>query len=306
MHVSLRIKQSFFRNVIMLIGMVAIMTGCASAPQKMQLIVKDSDNRYDEGMIVETQSGRSVSFDELMADLSSVRVVYVGETHTDPAHHQVQLRIIKALAARAADLAVGMEMFDYTYQDVLDLWSSGLVDRQQFLEKTQWYANWRYDFDLYKEILTFVQEQRLILVGLNIPFYIPSRIRVGGIANQQKDVKALLPETIDTSKSKHRAYLEEIYNSHRHRFKGSGNFEYFYEAQCVWEDTMAESVARNLGTGKMVALVGNGHLVFKFGVPERAFNRNGASFRTVYLASAGSEVEMGYADYIWVTTPPQR
>lgn len=280
------------------------MTGCATAPQKKQLIIKDSDKRYDEGMIIETISGRSVSFYELMTDLNSVRVVYVGETHTDQAHHQIQLKIIKALATHAADLAVGMEMFDYTYQDVLDQWSEGHLNQEQFLEKTQWYANWRYDYELYNEILTTIQEQQLILVGLNIPFYIPSRIRVAGIDNQQKEVKAMLPENIDTSNSKHRAYLEEIFNSHRHRFKGSGNFDYFYEAQVVWEDTMAESVARNLGTGRMVVLVGNGHIVFKFGIPDRVFNRTGASFRTVYLASAGSEVQMDYADYIWVTSPP--
>ena len=32
-----------------------------------------------------------------------------------------------------------------------------------------------------------------------------------------------------------------------------------------------------------------------------AFARNPATFRTVYLASAGSEVDLALADYIWVT-----
>ena len=64
---------------------------------------------------------------------------------------------------------------------------------------------------------------------------------------------------------------------------------------------MAERVAQSLGTGKMVVLAGNGHIIRKFGVPNRVYKRNQASFRTVYLASAGSEVAWDYADYIWVT-----
>jgi len=37
-------------------------------------------------------------------------------------------------------------------------------------------------------------------------------------------------------------------------------------------------------------------------VPERAFKRTGASYRTVYLAPAGSSAELSYGDYIWVTS----
>ena len=295
--------RPFFHYLITLAAAVSILTACATVPMKKQLILKGSDRRYDEGQIVETRSGRTVSFEELITDLNSVRIVYIGESHTDRAHHQVQLRIIKALASEAMDFSVGMEMFDFTYQDILDLWSLGLLDKEQFLQKTQWYANWGYDFDLYRDILNYIQEQGLMLVGLNIPFYIPPRIRVGGIQNQQESVKALLPEKIDLSNTEHRAYLEEIFNNHHHRFRGSENFDTFYEAQCVWEDTMAESIVRNLGTGSMVVLVGNGHIVHKFGIPDRAFDRNGAPFRTIFPASAGSEVEIDYADYIWVTSP---
>jgi len=52
-----------------------------------------------------------------------------------------------------------------------------------------------------------------------------------------------------------------------------------------------------------VVLSGNGHIVHKFGIPERAFNLTGASYRTVYLAPAGETVDLSYGDYIWVTPP---
>jgi hypothetical protein len=51
----------------------------------------------------------------------------------------------------------------------------------------------------------------------------------------------------------------------------------------------------------MVVLAGNGHIQFKYGIPDRAYNRTGASFRTIYPAPAGDVVELDIADYIWVT-----
>jgi hypothetical protein len=47
--------------------------------------------------------------------------------------------------------------------------------------------------------------------------------------------------------------------------------------------------------------MGNGHIQFKYGVPDRTKRRTGASVRTVYLASAGDEVKLDIGDFIWMT-----
>ena len=80
-----------------------------------------------------------------------------------------------------------MEMFDHTYQDVLDMWSAGELDQKDFLKKSHWYANWRFDFSLYREILEFIKENHIRLVALNIPSHIPPKIREGGIDNLRED-----------------------------------------------------------------------------------------------------------------------
>ena len=66
---------------------------------------------------------------------------------------------------------------------------------------------------------------------------------------------------------------------------------------------MAESVAANLGQKRVVVLAGNGHIQYKYGIPDRTFRRTNASFRTLYLVPAGKEIELDIADYIWVTSP---
>ena len=263
------------------------------------VLIKDTSTAVEPDTIISAQTGKTVTFDELMSNLNGSQIVFVGEKHSNPFHHAVQLKIIEAVFKNHHSMAVGMEMFDRSYQPVLDLWSEGLLEEENFLRKVQWYANWRWDFALYRDIFLFIKENRIKIIALNIPFYIPARIRVGGIENLSDDDKQYLPKEIDTSNTAHRNYVEEVFK--RHHFNSNVKFDDFYMAQCVWEEIMAESIASNLGNKKVVVLTGNGHIQYKYGVPDRTFRRTGASFQTIYLASSGDEVELAIADYIWVT-----
>jgi uncharacterized iron-regulated protein len=270
------------------------------APSK-KLQVEDIAKSFEEGTIISASSGEPVSFEDLIKDLDSYRITYVGEKHTNIAHHKIQLQIIQAVYRNNPDMAVGMEMFDHTYQDVLDRWSQGELSQKDFIRKSHWYVNWRYDFSLYGDILEFIKEHNIRLVGLNIPNHIPPKIREGGIENLSDEDKAHLPQQIDTAKSAHRDYLSKVFEGHKHHFKHEVEFEDFYAAQSVWEDAMAETIAQSLNDAVMVVLAGNGHIQFKYGIPDRAYKQTGASFRTIYLAPAGSQVKRDIADYIWVT-----
>jgi uncharacterized iron-regulated protein len=274
--------------------------GCAVAPIK-RLTIQDTDLSFEEGSIISTKLGKPVSFEELLADLNNCRIVYIGEKHTNVAHHRIQLEVMQAIFKNQPNLAVGMEMFDHTYQEVLDMWSAGELDQKDFLKKSHWYANWRFDFSLYREILEFIQENHIRLVALNIPSYIPPKIREGGIDNLRPEEKKHFPKQIDMSKTAHRDYLQNVFDGHKHHFRGEVEFENFYAAQSVWEDAMAEMISQHLENDVMVVLAGNGHIQFKYGIPDRAFSRTAVAFRTIYLAPVGDVVELDIADYIWVT-----
>ena len=274
------------------------------AMKSKTLTVEGMDGAFAPGEIIYASQGRTVDKAAVLADLETVSVVYVGETHTDPAHHQVQLEVLEALHGAHPEMRVGMEMFDVSYQHVLDAWSAGELEWDEFLRKTHWYANWRYPASLYQDILEHVKTNEIQLVALNVPFHIPPKISTGGIDSLLPDDRKYLPAQIDTSNEAHREYVENVFNSHR--IPGRDNFEFFYTAQCVWEDKMAESVARYTSDGQpMLVIIGNGHIIHKYGVPDRAQRRNEMSFRTVYPVSAGRETSLDVADYIWVTEPRQ-
>ena len=279
------------------LAIISFLWGCAGKSDTV--LIKDTSKTVKPDTIISAKTGKTVTFDQLMADLNRHQIIFVGEKHTNPANHAIQLKIIQTVFKNHPSMEVGMEMFDRSYQPVLDLWSAGGLDEETFLRKVHWYANWRHDFALYRNILLFIKENRIKIVALNIPSYIPPRIRVGGIDNLSDTDKQYLPKEIDTSNTAHRNYVEQVFK--QHHFKSSDKFDDFYMAQCVWEEVMAESIASDLGRKKMVILAGNGHIRYKYGIPDRTFRRTGASFRTIYMASVGEEVDLGVGDYIWIT-----
>ena len=290
------------RCVLCCILFILLITcGCALPPKK--LTIKDSNKQFKEGTIVSAKTGGPVSFDELIADLKDSRMIYIGETHTLKSHHDIQLKIIRELYGKNPNLTVGMEMFDRTYQPLLDKWSGGSLDRKTFIGKSHWYANWKYDFELYSDIFEFLRENRIRLIGLNIPFHIPAKIATGGIESLSDDEKKHLPENIDISDVAHREYVENIFRLHR--IKGRDDFGNFYMAQCVWDDIMAETANNNLKDGVMVVIAGNGH-VLRYGIPKRAFAGKSLPYRIIFLAQAGTTAGINHVDYIWVTPSDER
>ncbi len=294
-----RKNRALRRGRAALAGLLAAagLWGCAAAAPTLR--VDGVEGFFGAGAVISASARGPVDFQVMLADLAAARVVYVGETHSDPEHHAVQLRLIRALHAIHPDLIVGLEMFDHTYQDILDQWSAGGLEEGDFLKKTHWYANWRYDFRLYRDILAFARTEGIRLAALNIPFHIPPKIAAGGLDSLGAEDRGHLPRAIDTSDPDHRAYVEKVFR--RHRLRGGGDFEAFYQAQCVWEDAMAEKTAAASRRAPVVVLAGNGHIVRKFGIPDRAYARTGAPFRTVTPVPARGEAALDQADYLWLT-----
>jgi uncharacterized iron-regulated protein len=293
-----RTKAAICRTISFLLAIS--LCGCMREPLHRTPSVEISAP-LAQGTILSAQTAKPITFEALISDLSTAQVIYVGETHTNRHHHEIQLKILKALTARLPSLSVGMEMFDRTYQGVLDRWSAGGLTEDAFLRRVHWYANWRYPFGLYRNILTFIKAHHLPLVGLNLPFCIAPKISIGGIDSLSAAEMTYLPHRIDLTDPGYRAFLRGIYS--RHPFAGRDAFDYFVEAQCTWDETMAETIAAHLGSGPMLVLTGNGHIIHKFGIPNRVYARTHAPFRTVYLLDKGEPVDLTDGDYLWVTAP---
>jgi uncharacterized iron-regulated protein len=228
------------------------------------------------GTIVHVATGREVTFDQMMDIIGDDRVVYVGEMHNNASDHEIELRVLKALAARhPGGLMVGMEMFSRDAQKDLDDWLAGRMDPDRFLHL--YYDNWSEYYGYYRDILEFCKASDIPIVALNADTD-EVRATSRGERNRPEDWAA---EGWDGKDPYHHAYLDAVMGGHGHGAPGR-----FYAVQLLWEETMAQAAydALTAPWGKdrqLLVLAGAGHVQYGFGVPRRLFNRLPVSYATV-------------------------
>jgi uncharacterized iron-regulated protein len=263
--------------------------------------------------------GDPITFTQLLNDLNATRVIYAGESHDQIEHHQIQVRMIRALVAKGKDVVIAMEMFERSQQPILDRWSKGLLTEEEFLKKIQWETTWGMDYELYKGVLDMAKTHHLRVLGLNVPRNLVRKVAENGIEKLLPEDRKMLPE-MDLTNQEHRAYIASIYQDHKQAL--SKDFENFYEAQCLWDEGMAETLSGFLkssgGEGKTVLVfAGSGHIAFDFGIPKCLYRRIPVSFKTIVLKAWAKELDRDLtftttssplANFIWITkpNPPQK
>jgi uncharacterized iron-regulated protein len=107
--------------------------------------------------------GDGRSFDQLLSALDGKRVIFVGESHDRYDHHLNQLAVIRGLHERGADLAIGTEFFQEPFQPDLDEYVAGRIDEKTLLRKTEYFERWRFDYRLYRDIVTYARDKGIPL-----------------------------------------------------------------------------------------------------------------------------------------------
>jgi uncharacterized iron-regulated protein len=228
-----------------------------------------------------------VPFDRVVDDLLRARAIYVGERHDHRPHHVLQYRIVEALHARDPSLAVGMEMFQVPFQDALDAWGRGEIDEETLLERTEYAKRWGYDFDLYRPILELARARGIPVVALNAPSELSREVAAQGLDGLAEDVRAELPE-MDLGDHAHRALVMDALAAHGDMDEAM--LERFYQAQVLWDETMARGAARTLAgpeaPARIVVLAGAMHVRGGHGIPRRAARRGASPYRVVLPTDA--------------------
>jgi uncharacterized iron-regulated protein len=265
--------------------------------------IQGEEERFLRGSIVDVAAGRTISFEELMANLAPDRVIYIGEVHDNPEHHLIQLQILQGLVEHYGPLTLAVEFFPESEQSKLDAYTRGETTEAQFRKDADWRRSWGFPYHLYRPIFLFARAQNGKVLALNAPRKTVRQVARSGIEALPPKERARIAETIDLDNAAHRAFVKDAYAVHDE--PELERFEHFYQAQCVWEETMAENIARGLKDNpqRIVVLTGNGHIVHGFGVPDRLERRAPVeSAAIVVLPLDGkAEIQKDLADYVWLT-----
>jgi uncharacterized iron-regulated protein len=242
-------------------------------------------------------AGRSQPLSTLTEALADRRIVLVGEHHTSPDHHRGQLTVIRHLHDSGQPVAIGLEMFRKDGQPALDGWVAGRLDEADF--RAAYRDHWTYPYVLYRDIFRYARENRIPLVGLNVPSTVTRQVARRGFESLSEGQKAELENVACDVTDAYRSYIRSAFGAHGH---GHGKFEFFCQAQLVWDRVMALRALAYLEAHpdrRMVLLAGSGH-VRKGGIPAqiREWSRQVPVVILPAAPDAGAGITIEDADFL--------
>lgn len=266
------------------------------------------------------QEQQQLTQQQILQELVKANVVYLGETHNRAADHQAQLEILQALyqqksqqanGTTAPHIAIAMEMFQCPYQGVIDQYLAGKITEAQLVEQTEYDQRWGFLWEYYAPLLRFAKMHQLPVLALNTPTEVTRKVARSGLESLTTDERQCIPpfSEIRTDNAEYRKMAQETYEQHQQAGHGNSiNFERFFTAQVLWDETMAEKIAQFLTRHQnyqVLVLAGQTHIIYGYGIPSRVSRRiNSDKFvqRSVLLSSPeGSSLSTNkpIADFIW-------
>ncbi len=254
---------------------------------------------------IETRSGDRIGLDEMADSLAGADVVFLGEFHDSDVGHDLQLALTRRLLARRPDLVVSLEMFERDAQTALNLYLAGGLDEATFLERARPWPNYAQH---YRPVVELARSRGLPVLAANCYRPLAARVAKQGRWSIAGDPWAA--QRVDAGPGAYRDKFVGLMGDHA---TGMGSrLDDFFAAQCVKDDTMAESIARVLEeAGEERPLVvhwcGSFHSDGGLGTVERLLARRPdarVGLVTMVHSASGSrpltEQERTLADYVWL------
>lgn len=253
----------------------------------------------------------------VLQDLQQAQVVYLGETHDHAADHQAQLTIIQSLHQPHRNLAIALEIFQRPFQPVIDDYLAGKITEAELVEKTEYQQRWGFPWENYAPILRYAQQHQIRVLAINTPTEITRKVARQGLDSLTSAERQQIPplSEIRIEPPEYRQRLLEVFEQHQTSGVGAAEkFERFFQAQVLWDETMAEAIANFIQTHpdyQVVAIAGQGHIIGGYGIPSRVARRIQHSpfqQRLILLNPSKNHLSSSptpLADYLWISPNPQ-
>lgn len=265
---------------------------------------KNASSRFEQLPLAQNETGVSAANADVLGAIASSQVVYLAETHDSVADHIAQLAIIKALD-ETNELAIGLEMFQRPFQSVIDSYLAGTITEAELVEQSEYETRWGFDWEFYAPIIRYAKDNQIPVIALNTPTEATRQVAREGLEGIDKDLLQYVPPIaeIDTTNEAYRTSVAQVFGAHGHGSRLS--FDNFFAAQVLWDETMAESVVRQLDADperQLVVLAGEGHIAFDYGIPSRVQRRlPGTQQVSVRLSPGDQPITPNFTDFVWIT-----
>ena len=239
--------------------------------------------RWAPHRVYDSRHNRFSDFETLAGEAARADVVFLGEQHDDRATHEMELALLEAVARRRGNVVLTLEMFERDVQPILDQYLAGTITEDVFLRASRPWPNYATD---YRPLVEFARAHGWRVIAANIPRRMASAVATTGLA--------VVSQWADSTRGWAAAEFQCPEDDYFRRFgtamgdhpMGAGpppsvaelraRMVRFYQAQCVKDETMAESIARAHGDGRAPLVIqfnGDFHSDFGEGTVARVKRR---------------------------------
>ncbi len=286
--------------------------GCARPESKGYTMMTLDVGEY---AFVDVAAGEFLTADETMRRMAAADVVFVGENHDHSLGHLLEQHLLEGMFARTPNIAVSFEMFERDVQQHVDAYLAGKINEKEFLSLSRPWPNYPAD---YRPMLEFARSNSLPVVAANIPRPLAMVVGRGGLEAVPEDSRKWVASELFAPDDDYKKRFIETMQAMGHQPNAmkpaamSGMLEAIYRAQCIKDDTMAESIVRSArDTGrKVIHYNGCFHSDFGMGTAARV-KRLAPEFKVMVIKVVPTEgkleppfeaVEKGIADVLIPTT----
>ena len=211
-------------------------------------------------------TGKEITYGELVKQLSGYDIVFLGEIHNCPITHWLEFEIARSMYAIHKDkLMLGAEMLESDNQLILDEYMQRQISYDHFEAEARLWDNYNTD---YYPVVFFAKEHGIPFVATNIPRRYANSVKNKGIevldslSDEAKRYIAPLPVPFEYIEKESEAAFSMM---NMLGGKQSGDNRKLAQAQAVKDATMGWFIAHNM-KDKFLHINGNYHSDFKGGI----------------------------------------
>lgn len=276
--------------------LLLLLAGCATPSPRPSVAAPLAPELWVDLVTAEEATDTAV-----LDDLATAGAIFVGETHTIPRHHDVQLWLLQELFARGVPLVLCLEQLEAADQPAIDRFNRREIDLATLARETDWPNKWRNYAD-YAALCRFAQQHRIPIRGINAPADVIRAVyRGGGVAALAPDQRASLPPELPLDAPDYERLL--ALQLAVHAAVDDERLRPMIEAQLARDETMAVNIvaARRVTTAgapppTAFVILGAGHMRYGLGTPAAVRRRDPAVIERLVLITDSGQLRLSPAD----------
>ena len=235
-----------------------------------------------DGKIVNTIEKTVIDESDIDKLIASADVVYLGEVHDNPWHHELQTKTLEKLVLSGASPALGLEMFSnsqtgdlmgFVNSYSLEKKSAALTTKQErrLRKRLGWGKDRDQEWNYYFPLIDQARINGLPLFGIDLPSGIRRRITKLGIENLTPIEQRLVIST-GFKNPIYRKIMEQEFVRGHCGWSDPELLNKLYQTRVARNDAMATAISDMLSSitnRPIVIIVGRGHTKYNMGVYER-------------------------------------